>query len=173
MILDYVPRVVDDWNWNPVIVNILIICKELYYILFHTRMLYKTSPSGNTRTYRFGWIMSWNLASFSFRKKVSGIQTWKINLQQFLSVLIHSFFHFNHNLCSTAKFFRKKTNLISFSQCKVFDFSSNVVERQSEKLSFSVRELTFLYYCTSILTLWIQSNVMDVQTGMLTLKVRV
>ena len=111
MILDCVPRVVDDWNWNPVIVNILIICKELYYILFHTRMLYKTSPSGNTRTYRFGWIMSWNLASFSFRKKVSGIQTWKINLQQFLSDLIHSFFHFNHNLCSTAKFFRKKPTL--------------------------------------------------------------
>ena len=64
------------------------------------------------------------------------------------------------------------TNLVSFSQCKVFDFSSNVVERQSEKLSFSVRELTFLYYCTSILTLWFQSNVMDVQTGILTLKVR-
>ena len=40
-----------------------------------TRMLQRTSPLGKTRTQRFGVRMLWNLAIFSFLKKVSGIQT--------------------------------------------------------------------------------------------------
>ena len=36
-------------------------------------ILYNTSPLGKTRMYRFGARILWNLPTFSFLKKVSGI----------------------------------------------------------------------------------------------------
>ena len=48
-------------------------------------ILYRTSPFGNTRMYKLGWMILWNCPFFSFRKKVSGIQTF------FESVMVRYF----------------------------------------------------------------------------------
>ena len=49
---------------------------QMYRVICCYLILYSISPFGYIRTYTFGTIISCFLASFSFLKKVSGIQTF-------------------------------------------------------------------------------------------------
>ena len=57
-------------------------------------ILYRTSPSGNIRMYTLGTRMLWKRPSFSFLKKVSGIQTF------FASVIVRYLIRSEKKMCA-------------------------------------------------------------------------